>query len=204
MAVSVMMITNSSNLFTNQIVYAQTVIDTLNVRDYPTTSEFNPVSREIYDLNKGNDSISIVNTDNLTDIHINNHIEFVPASSNMLQVVDNFGIKDIAERDDHFGNPLAAGDFNKDGYKDLAIGVPLEDVKKTSTSPNIVDAGTVNVIYGSSSGLNFLNYQIFYQGYNGIADTPEGSDHFGSALAAGYFNKDGYVDLANRCTSRRC
>jgi YVTN family beta-propeller protein len=172
MAVSVMMITNSSNLFTDQIVYAQTVIDTLNVRDYSTASEFNPVSAEIYDLNRGNNSISIVNTDNLTDI------------------------KDIPKLYDRFGHALAAGDFNKDGYKDLAIGVPLEDVKITSTSPNIVDAGTVNVIYGSSSGLNFLNYQILYQGYNGIADTPEGYDHFGSALAAGYFNKDDYVDLA--------
>jgi hypothetical protein len=42
---------------------------------------------------------------------------------------------------------LVAGDFNRDGKDDLAIGVPLEDLG------NIRDAGAVNVIYGSDNGL---------------------------------------------------
>ncbi len=41
----------------------------------------------------------------------------------------------------------STGDFNEDGYSDIAIDVPFEDVGA------ITNAGAVNVIYGSSSGL---------------------------------------------------
>src|SRR5687767_7141537 len=36
------------------------------------------------------------------------------------------GILGTPEADDQFGQVLAAGDFNGDGFGDLAIGVPLE------------------------------------------------------------------------------
>jgi YVTN family beta-propeller protein len=73
MIVSIITILNISNLLEDQIVYAQTVIDTLNVRNYPIAIEFNPVNGEIYVVNRGNDSISIINTDDRTNIrHINN------------------------------------------------------------------------------------------------------------------------------------
>ena len=39
------------------------------------------------------------------------------------------------------------GDFNRDGFDDLAVGVPGEDVG------TVVDAGAVNVLYGTASGL---------------------------------------------------
>ena len=39
------------------------------------------------------------------------------------------------------------GDFNGDGYADLAIGVPHESVNGDE------EAGAVNVIYGTTSGL---------------------------------------------------
>jgi FG-GAP repeat len=45
---------------------------------------------------------------------------------------------------------MAAGsvraDFNHDGAEDLAVGVPGEDVGSA------VDAGTVNVLYGTAGG----------------------------------------------------
>jgi hypothetical protein len=56
MIVSIITILNISNLLEDQIVYAQTVIDTLNVRNYPIAIEFNPVNGEIYVVNRWNDS----------------------------------------------------------------------------------------------------------------------------------------------------
>ena len=43
---------------------------------------------------------------------------------------------------DNFGGALAAGHFNRDGFADLAIGVPAEDIGAINL------AGVVNVIYG--------------------------------------------------------
>ena len=101
-----------------------------------------------------------------------------------------------AENGDTFGSALAAGDFNKDGVDDLAIGIPGEDVVNSTTSSNVKDAGMISVIYGSKYGLSSTNKQIWYQGYNGVLDSYEQDDRFGSRLAAGDFNKDGADDLA--------
>ena len=81
-------------------------------------------------------------------------------------------------------------DFNGDGFDDLAIGVLLEDVG------SIVDAGAVNVIYGTANLLSAANDQFFTQNTTNIEDTAEASDNFGSALTSGDFNGDGFDDLA--------
>jgi hypothetical protein len=91
---------------------------------------------------------------------------------------------------DAFGSALATGDFNGDGFPDLAVGVYLEDVFGVS------NAGAVNVLYGSASGLTTTGNQFWHQNSPGIGDTAETGDGFGSALAAGDFDGDGYDDLA--------
>ncbi len=53
----------------------------------------------------------------------------------------------VAEGGDRFGAALAAGDFDCDGYDDLAVGIPWEDVG------NSLDTGAVLVYYGSAAGL---------------------------------------------------
>lgn len=106
-------------------------------------------------------------------------------------------VEDAAEADDRFGAILAAGDFNADGYADLAIGVPHEDLS------GIIDAGAVNVLYGSASaGLTTAGNQFWHQhilpplGTAGPADEAEEDDRFGTALVAGDFDGDGVDDLA--------
>jgi hypothetical protein len=101
-------------------------------------------------------------------------------------------IRDVSEGYDRFGKAISAGDFNNDGYTDLAIGVPEEDLG------SLVDAGAVNVIYGSTSGLSPntpIQNQFWTQSSVGLKAS-HSRDLFGSALTTGDFNNDGYADLA--------
>src|SRR5262245_16809611 len=100
------------------------------------------------------------------------------------------GIAGAAEADELFGTALTAGDFDGDGFDDSAAGVLGQDVGGG------VDAGSVNVIYGSSTGLQAAGNQVWHQGITGINDNPENSDGFGFKLAAGDFDGDGHDDLA--------
>ena len=84
---------------------------------------------------------------------------------------------------DLFGFTVAKGDFNADGFTDLAVGAPSEDVGTAGL------AGAVNVFYGSANGLPATS-QVRLQ------SNPENSDRFGSALDAGLFNDDDVMDLA--------
>jgi hypothetical protein len=102
------------------------------------------------------------------------------------------------ETDDRFGHTVARGDFNNDGYQDLAIGLPYEGIRTgvSGRSSHIPNAGAVEVIYGSATGLNSTGRQFWRQGSNGVNDTPESGDQFGYSLAAGDFNGDDFSDLA--------
>jgi len=104
---------------------------------------------------------------------------------------DSSGILDSVEAFDNFGQALAAGDFDGDGRDDLAIGVPNEDFGVSR-----MDAGMVNVLYGTSSGLDDARTQRFHQDVGGIADVAQAFDNFGASLAAGDFDGNGRDDLA--------
>lgn len=97
------------------------------------------------------------------------------------------------EANDYFGDVLVAGDFNGDGYDDLAIGVPWEEA---GTTGGDVDSGEVKVAYGAPGGFNFLLSQRFTQSVMSGGETSQPGDHFGAALAVGDFNGDGRDDLA--------
>jgi len=105
---------------------------------------------------------------------------------------NSVGVRGNAQDSDNFGAALATGDFNGDGFADLGIGVPLEDVGTEA------EAGSANLLYGSASGLQAASPddQLWSQNATGVFDSAEGGDQFGSALAAGDFNSDGFDDMA--------
>ncbi|GMA88348.1 hypothetical protein GCM10025868_35980 [Angustibacter aerolatus] len=60
------------------------------------------------------------------------------------------GVVGTPEAGDGFGSALAAGDFDGDGRRDLAVGVPGEDIG--SGAGYVTDAGSVQVLRGTTSG----------------------------------------------------
>ena len=99
------------------------------------------------------------------------------------------GIIGANERMDYWGESLSYGDFNADGFDDLVVAAPREDIGQT------VNSGSVWILYGSDSGLRSESSWGFNQASSGIPGVNEENDLWGSALVSGDFNGDSYADL---------
>jgi hypothetical protein len=93
------------------------------------------------------------------------------------------GVRDAAQARDRFGSSLGVGDFDVDGFWDLAIGVPGEDLGGTA------DAGAVSVLYGGPGGLTGRDDLL-------VEGEPREDDAFGTSMSAGDYDGDGETDLA--------
>ncbi len=95
---------------------------------------------------------------------------------------DTYGVPGSPEDQDWFGFTNASGDFNADGFADVAVSAIGEDIGSA------VDSGLVQVFYGSTNGLRT-------SGVTGL-EVPRFDLFLGVGLAAGDFNGDGRDDLA--------
>jgi hypothetical protein len=138
------------------------------------------------DVNKSSNS-NFTHNNNLTsnllfgpELNLSSNMSAAPGSSSLVSSVTN----------------EVKGDFNGDGFDDLAIGVPGEDV--ITAAGTVPQAGAVNVIYGSSSGLSdtiLRPDQFWTQNTVDVDDVAEANDLFGYSLSAADFNGDGKDDL---------
>jgi len=88
-----------------------------------------------------------------------------------------------------FGAALAAGDFDGDGFDDLAVGMPAH-----RQAPG--QFGAVLIYYGSAHGLGAEPLEILDEVIAGGSSHVCAEARFGSTLAVGNFNGDARDDLA--------
>lgn len=87
-----------------------------------------------------------------------------------------------AEAGDQFGHTLSVYDANRDGCADVAIGSPFED------NGTVIDAGEVQVLFGSPAGLGRSPSAppiLYAQGTAGVPGGQANEDWFGFSLASG-------------------
>ncbi|WP_225825123.1 FG-GAP and VCBS repeat-containing protein [Streptomyces naphthomycinicus] len=99
------------------------------------------------------------------------------------------GVATAATRNDRFGYSLSAGDTNRDGYPDLAVGVPEEEVG------SVQNAGGVHVLRGGRSGLSGTGSQWFTRATAGVPGSPEDGEALGLFVRLRDFDRDGDADL---------
>ncbi|MGH4035126.1 hypothetical protein ACQB60_40110 [Actinomycetota bacterium Odt1-20B] len=100
------------------------------------------------------------------------------------------GFPGAEESGDRLGASVAVADVTGDGYADVALGIPGEDVG------SVTDAGSVAVLHGSAEGVTGTGAQVFHQNTANVPGVAEKGDEFGAAVALADSNGDGHRDLA--------
>jgi hypothetical protein len=106
-------------------------------------------------------------------------------------ITQNTGnVPGTSEKGDTFGWDLDLGDVNGDGFQDLVVSAPFEDIS------GVAETGLVTVLYGSASGVNVSSgAQSFAQSTAGVPGTDEKGDRFGIDAKLDDVTGDGKADL---------
>ncbi|UFQ14182.1 MULTISPECIES: integrin alpha [Streptomyces] len=99
------------------------------------------------------------------------------------------GVPGNPERGDGWGADLSVADTDGDGYADVAIGAPGEDIG------TVADAGAVWVLRGSENGMTATGAKSFDQDSADIPGVPEKGDKWGAQVRLTDPNNDGRFGL---------
>ncbi|QEU96163.1 FG-GAP-like repeat-containing protein [Streptomyces kanamyceticus] len=102
---------------------------------------------------------------------------------------DSAGVPGVAERGDGWGADLSVADTNGDGYADVAIGAPGEDIG------TVADAGAVWVLRGGEYGMTATGAKSFDQNSADVPGTAEKGDKWGAQVRLTDPNRDGRFGL---------
>ncbi|MEI5102630.1 FG-GAP repeat protein [Streptomyces sp. PmtG] len=99
------------------------------------------------------------------------------------------GVPGAVEKGDRWGADLSVDDTDGDGYADVAIGAPGEDVGP------VADAGAVWVLRGAAGGLTAQRAASWTQNSAGVPGVAEKGDKWGAQVRLANPNRDRRFDL---------
>ncbi|MER7046034.1 FG-GAP repeat domain-containing protein [Streptomyces jumonjinensis] len=121
-----------------------------------------------------------------------------PADSRRI-TQDTAGIATVADPRDRFGTQLSAGDTDRDGYPDLAVGTE-EAVGEALGEER---AGGAHVLHGGKKGLTGAGSKWFTRETKGFPGKARAYAKFGSEVRLRDTDRDGYADLLMSGDSKR-
>ncbi|MER5796601.1 FG-GAP and VCBS repeat-containing protein [Streptomyces sp. NPDC001980] len=112
-----------------------------------------------------------------------------PAKATMFNQ-NTSNVPGASEKGDGFGWEIDLGDVNGDGYADLVVSAPNENIGSKANT------GQVAVLYGSKTGINLASgAQSFAQSTAGVPGDDEKNDLFGVDVKLDDVTGDGRADL---------